>query len=109
MTAKIELPTTASGSHGGFLGRSLALLYGLASYAIFFATFLYTVGFVSGLPVPKDIDTGPLVPLPEAIIVDLLLMSVFAIQHSLMARKQFKRWWTQFVPKSVERSTYVLF
>jgi protein-S-isoprenylcysteine O-methyltransferase Ste14 len=64
---------------------------------------------VSGLVVPKTIDTGAVGPIAEAFIVNLLLMSVFAIQHSVMARKQFKQWWTQFVPKSVERSTYVLF
>jgi protein-S-isoprenylcysteine O-methyltransferase Ste14 len=92
------------------VGRFIAFLYGAASYVVFFVTFLYAIGFVSGLVVPKTIDTGTAaVPLVEALIVNLLLMSVFAIQHSVMARKQFKRWWTQFVPKSVERSTYVLF
>jgi protein-S-isoprenylcysteine O-methyltransferase Ste14 len=91
------------------MGRLIALVYGLASYVVFFATFLYAIGFVSGLVVPKTIDTGAVVPLAEALIVNVLLMSVFAIQHSVMARKPFKQWWTQFVPKSVERSTYVLF
>jgi methanethiol S-methyltransferase len=91
------------------MGRLIALVYGLASYVVFFVTFLYAVGFVSGLVVPKTIDTGAVVPLAEALIVNVLLMSVFAIQHSVMARKPFKQWWTQFVPKSVERSTYVLF
>jgi methanethiol S-methyltransferase len=90
------------------MGRFIAFLYGLASYAVFFVTFLYAVGFVSGLVVPKTIDTGTVVPAAEAFVVNLLLMSVFAIQHSVMARRQFKQWWTQFVPKSVERSTYVL-
>jgi len=90
------------------LGRFIAFLYGIASYVVFFATFLYAVGFVSGLAVPKTIDTGTIVPLAEALIVNLLLMSAFAIRHSVMARQQFKRWWTRFVPKSVERSTYVL-
>ncbi|MGA8227499.1 MAG: methanethiol S-methyltransferase, partial [Xanthobacteraceae bacterium] len=91
------------------MGRLISFLYGLASYAIFFVTFLYAIGFVCGLVVPKTIDTGAVVPTAEALIVNLLLMSVFAIQHSVMARKQFKQWWTQFVPAPIERSTYVLF
>jgi len=86
----------------------LAFLYGLVSYLVFFGTFLYAIDFVEGLVVPKTIDTGTVVPFAEALIVNLLLMSLFAVQHSLMARKQFKEWWTQYVPKSVERSTYVL-
>jgi protein-S-isoprenylcysteine O-methyltransferase Ste14 len=93
---------------GNPAGRFLALLYGLAAYLLFFATFLYAIGFVAGLVVPKTIDSGEAVPVTEALIVNLILMSVFAVQHSVMARRQFKQWWTQYVPKSVERSTYVL-
>jgi protein-S-isoprenylcysteine O-methyltransferase Ste14 len=91
------------------MGRLIALLYGLLCYAVFLFTTLYAVGFVSGVAVPKTIDTGPIVSAPEASVINLFLICVFAIQHSVMARKQFKQWWTQFVPAAIERSTYVLF
>jgi protein-S-isoprenylcysteine O-methyltransferase Ste14 len=91
------------------VSRLIALLYGLVAYVAFFGTILYAIGFVTVGLVPKTIDTGPATPLAEAVIVNLLLMLLFAVQHSVMARRQFKQWWTQFVPKSVERSTYVLF
>ena len=91
------------------MSRIIAFLYGITCYVFFAITFLYAICFVSNIVVPKTIDSGPTGPGFESIVINLLLMSVFAIQHSVMARRQFKEWWTQFVPKSVERSTYVLF
>jgi methanethiol S-methyltransferase len=90
------------------MGRIIGFLFGLVAYLVFLPTFLYAIGFVTGVGVPKTIDDGPVVPLTEALIVNLLLLSLFAVQHSGMARKPFKRWLTQFVPASVERSVYVL-
>jgi protein-S-isoprenylcysteine O-methyltransferase Ste14 len=90
------------------MGRIIGFLFGLVAYLVFLPTFLYAIGFVTGMGVPKTIDSGPVVPVTEALVVNLLLLSLFAIQHSGMARKPFKRWLTQFVPMSVERSVYVL-
>ena len=91
------------------MGRLIALLYGIVAYLAFAITIVYAIGFVIGVGVPKTIDSGAAGEAMEAIIINLLLMSLFAIQHSVMARPQFKKWWTRFVPVSVERSTFVLF
>ena len=88
--------------------RFIALAYGLAAYLVSFATILYAIGFVSGLPVPKGIDDGATVSIWEALMLNLLLLTLFAVQHSVMARKPFKCWLTQYIPAAVERSTYVL-
>jgi protein-S-isoprenylcysteine O-methyltransferase Ste14 len=90
------------------MGKVAVFFYGVVAYAIFLASFVYAIGFVSGIFVPKTIDDGPIVPLPEAILVNLALLSIFAVQHSVMARKPFKRWLTRFVPEPIERPTFVL-
>lgn len=91
------------------MSRLFALLYGAVCYAVFLATFLYAVAFVAGIGgVPKHIDNGTPTSLPLALGINLLLLTLFAMQHSVMARPAFKRWWTRFVPQVIERSTFVL-
>jgi methanethiol S-methyltransferase len=88
--------------------RILAFLFGIVAYVVFLGSFLYALGFVEGLYVPKTIDSGPVGPVGEAVLIDLLALTIFAVQHSGMARKPFKQWLTRYMPVAIERSLYVL-
>lgn len=88
--------------------RVLVLAYGLVSYVVFFIAFCYAIGFTGNLVVPKGIDAGTPVGTLESIVINVLLLSLFAVQHTIMARPAFKRWWTTIIPRPMERSTFVL-
>ncbi|MBP1819369.1 isoprenylcysteine carboxylmethyltransferase family protein [Mycobacterium sp. OAE908] len=89
------------------MNRYLAITYGAISYALFLVVFVYAIGFIGGLT-PRSVDNAISAPVGQAITIDVALLTLFAVQHSVMARPAFKRWWTRYVPQPVERSTYVL-
>src|SRR6516225_7335577 len=104
MSTTTSSPATELSSGASVAGRAAILLYGVSTYPFFLAVFVYTIGFVGGFVVPKHIENGVPGHTLSAVLVDVVLLALFAIQHSVMARPAFKRWWTQIIPAAAERS-----
>jgi protein-S-isoprenylcysteine O-methyltransferase Ste14 len=104
----ISHPGTRLEAGASAASRAAMLLYGVATYLFFLTVFVYTIGFVGGFVVPKHIENGAPSDTLSAILVDVVLLALFAVQHNVMARPAFKRWWTGIIPAAAERSTFVL-
>jgi protein-S-isoprenylcysteine O-methyltransferase Ste14 len=108
MSAHVTAVSPASAQSPSILARSVTLAYGLLAYASFVAAFAYAIGFVTNLLVPKSIDSGAAGPVIPSLLINTALLSVFVLQHTIMARPAFKAWMTRFIPRSIERSTFVV-
>ena len=113
-SSRTHQPSTVTSANqpldkGGAMKRITAFCYGTLCYLLFLATFLYAIAFLGNFGLAGTIDGDSTISFGQALLINTLLLGLFAVQHSVMARPAFKRWWTRFVPKPVERSTYVLF